>query len=37
MIYCTGRDITDEKIAEAELAEAQEALLQSQKMEAIGS
>jgi PAS domain S-box-containing protein len=36
MVYCTGRDITDEKAAEAELAQAQEALRQSQKMEAIG-
>ncbi len=35
-IYCTGRDITVEKLAEIELAEAQEALRQSQKMEAIG-
>jgi PAS domain S-box-containing protein len=36
MVYCSGRDITDEKAAEAELATAQEALRQSQKMEAIG-
>ncbi|WP_309645159.1 PAS domain-containing protein [Phenylobacterium sp.] len=36
MVYCTGRDITEEKIAEAELAQAQEALRQSQKMEAVG-
>jgi PAS domain S-box-containing protein len=36
MVYCSGRDITDEKAAEAELAEAQEALRRSQKMEAIG-
>jgi PAS domain S-box-containing protein len=36
MVYCSGRDITDEKAAEAELAKAQEALRQSQKMEAIG-
>src|ERR1700723_2583735 len=35
-IYCTGRDITVEKMAEMELAEAQEALRHSQKMEAIG-
>jgi PAS domain S-box-containing protein len=35
-VYCTGRDVTVEKIAEMELAEAQEALRQSQKMEAIG-
>ena len=36
MVYCSGRDITEEKAAEAELAKAQEALRQSQKMEAIG-
>jgi PAS domain S-box-containing protein len=36
MVYCTGRDITEEKDAEAELAEAHEALRQAQKMEAIG-
>jgi signal transduction histidine kinase len=36
MVYCSGRDITGEKAAEAELAVAQEALRQSQKMEAIG-
>jgi PAS domain S-box-containing protein len=35
-VYCTGRDVTAEKLAEIELAEAQEALRQSQKMEAIG-
>ena len=35
-VYCTGRDITVEKLAEIELAEAQEALRQSQKMEVIG-
>jgi hypothetical protein len=35
-VYCTGRDVTDEKMAEMELAEAQETLRQSQKMEAIG-
>jgi len=35
-VYCTGRDITAEKMAEIELAAAQEALRQSQKMEAIG-
>ncbi|HJQ59243.1 MAG TPA: PAS domain S-box protein [Vineibacter sp.] len=35
-VYCTGRDVTAEKAAEAELAAAQEALRQSQKMEAIG-
>ncbi len=36
MVYCSGRDITEEKIAEEELARTQEALRQSQKMEAIG-
>jgi signal transduction histidine kinase/CheY-like chemotaxis protein len=36
MVYCTGRDITEEKAAEEELAKAQEALRQSQKMEAVG-
>jgi PAS domain S-box-containing protein len=36
MVYCSGRDITEEKAAEAELTIAQEALRQSQKMEAIG-
>ena len=35
-VYCTGRDITAERAAEVELAEAKEALRQSQKMEAIG-
>jgi PAS domain S-box-containing protein len=35
-VYCTGRDITAERAAEVELSEAQEALRQSQKMEAIG-
>ena len=35
-VYCTGRDITAERAAETELASAQEALRQSQKMEAIG-
>jgi hypothetical protein len=36
IVYCSGRDITDEKAAEAELATAQDALRQAQKMEAIG-
>ena len=36
VVYCTGRDITEEKAREAELDAAQEALRQSQKMEAVG-
>ncbi len=36
IVYCSGRDITEEKEAEAELASMQEALRQSQKMEAVG-
>ena len=36
LVYAYGRDVTAEKKAEAELAVAQEALRQSQKMEAIG-
>ena len=35
-VYCTGRDVTAERAKEIELASAQEALRQSQKMEAIG-
>jgi hypothetical protein len=35
-VYCTGRDITAERLAEAELAAAREALRHSQKMEAVG-
>jgi len=35
-VYCTGRDVTAERTAEAELAVAQEALRQAQKMETIG-
>jgi PAS domain S-box-containing protein len=34
--YCSGRNITVEKAAQEELAAAQEALRQSQKMEAVG-
>jgi PAS domain S-box-containing protein len=36
LVYATGRHITAEKEAEARLLEAQEALRQSQKMEAVG-
>jgi PAS domain S-box-containing protein len=36
MTYATGRDVTADKRREAELAAAQEALRQSQKMEAMG-
>jgi PAS domain S-box-containing protein len=35
-IYAVGRDITEDKAAQAQLEEAQEALRQSQKMEAVG-
>ena len=34
--YATGRDVTDEKARAEELAQTQEALRQSQKMEAVG-
>ena len=36
MVYCTGRDITEEKKAEEQLQHAQEELRQAQKMEAVG-
>jgi PAS domain S-box-containing protein len=36
LVYCTGRDITEEKSAEEQLQRAQEALRQAQKMEAVG-
>ncbi len=36
LIYCVGRDVTDAKQQAADLAEAQERLRQSQKMEAVG-
>jgi PAS domain S-box-containing protein len=35
-IYAVGRDITEDKEAQAQLEEAQEALRQAQKMEAVG-
>jgi PAS domain S-box-containing protein len=36
MVYCAGRDITEEKKAEEQLQRAQEQLRQAQKMEAVG-
>jgi len=36
LIYASGRDVTVERAREAELAQAQEVLRQSQKMEAMG-
>ena len=36
LVYSTGRNTTAERLAAAELAHAQEALRQSQKMEAVG-
>jgi PAS domain S-box-containing protein len=36
LVYATGRNITAEKLAAAELTAAQDALRQSQKMEAVG-
>ena len=36
LVYATGRDVTAEKEAAADLAVAQESLRQSQKMEAVG-
>jgi len=36
LLYCSGRDITDEKAAAEALRAAQEALRQSQKMDAVG-
>ena len=36
LVYCSGRDITEEVAQQEELAQAQAALRQSQKMEAVG-
>ncbi|EPX61536.1 Histidine Kinase [Cystobacter fuscus DSM 2262] len=35
-IYCVARDVTEDKARQAELEQAQEALRQSQKLEAVG-
>jgi len=36
LVYCTGRDVTEEVAAQDALAETQDALRQAQKMEAVG-
>jgi PAS domain S-box-containing protein len=36
LLYCVARDVTEERQRQAALAQAQEALRQSQKMEAVG-
>jgi signal transduction histidine kinase len=36
LVYCSGRDITEQKASEDALAQAQEALRQAHKMEAVG-
>jgi PAS domain S-box-containing protein len=36
MFYCSGRDVTEQKAAAERLAKTEEALRQSQKMEAVG-
>ena len=36
MVYCSGRDITEQKEKEAQLAQTEDALRQAQKMEAVG-
>ena len=36
LVYCTGRDVTEEKAAQVELERAHDALRQAQKMEAVG-